>query len=66
MRVYINDKAITTKPNISLFELILEQGFPTNGTAAAVNDVVIPKSKQAETILKENDKITVIQAVCGG
>ena len=66
MTVYVNDKEITTKPNISLFELILEQGFSSNGTAAAVNDVVIPKSEQAKTILKENDKITVIQAVCGG
>ena len=66
MKVYVNDKEITTKTNIPLFEFILEQGFSLSGTAVAVNDIVISKSKQAETILRENDKITVIQAVCGG
>ncbi len=66
MNVFVNNKEVKTNPGISLSEFVEEQGFLPNGTAIAIEGKVIPKPKWTETILQGNNKITVIQAVCGG
>jgi thiamine biosynthesis protein ThiS len=66
MKVFVNDKEVETKEGILLSDFVEEQGFLPNGTAVALGSRVVPKPKWSETVLNENDKITVIQAVCGG
>ena len=67
MIIEINNEIKTITENFSaqqVFELLQIQN--TNGYALAINNNVIPKSKWTETILKENDKVLVIQATQGG
>ena len=67
MQIEINNETKTITENFSaqqVFELLQIQN--TNGYALAINNTVVPKSKWNETILKENDKVLVIQATQGG
>ena len=67
MQIEINNETKTITENFSaqqVFELLQIQN--TNGYALAINNTVVPKSKCNETILKENDKVLVIQATQGG
>ena len=67
MTIEINNETKTITENFSaqqVFELLQIQN--TNGYALAINNTVVPKSKWNETILKENDKVLVIQATQGG
>ncbi len=67
MQIEINNeiKTITEKFSAQqVFELL--QIHNTNGYALAINNTVVPKTKWIETILKENDKVLVIQATQGG
>jgi sulfur carrier protein len=67
MQIEINNETKTITENFSaqqVFELLKIPN--TNGYALAINNNVVPKSKWAETILKENDKVLVIQATQGG
>ncbi len=67
MIIEINNEAQTVNTNISATEIFsLLEIKNTNGYALAVNNNVIPKSEWSETILKENDKVLVIQATQGG
>jgi sulfur carrier protein len=67
MQIEINNETKTITENFSaqqVFELL--QIHNTNGYAMAVNNKVIPKTKWTETLLKESDKVLVIQATQGG
>jgi sulfur carrier protein len=67
MLIEINNETKTVNENFSATEIFsLLEIKNTNGYALAINDNVIPKSKWSETILKENDKVLVIQATQGG
>ncbi len=46
--------------------LLQQEGFGAKGQAVAVNNRVVPKAQWGETQLKDDMKITVIRAVCGG
>lgn len=67
MTIEINNEIKTITENFSaqqVFEILQIQN--TNGYALAINNTVIPKTKWAETLLNEGDKILVIQATQGG
>ncbi|MCL1942058.1 MAG: sulfur carrier protein ThiS [Candidatus Azobacteroides sp.] len=66
MKIFINSKEIETKTDIALSGFVEEQGLSSGGTAIAVNGRVVPKPEWNETVLKENDNITVIRPMCGG
>ena len=66
MKVYLNNKEIELENN-STIQLLLEQTeFINPGIAVAVNNTVIQRAKWDEYFLNDNDKITIIKAVCGG
>jgi sulfur carrier protein len=67
MQIEINNETKAITGNFSaqqVFELLAINN--TNGYALAINNMVIPKTKWAETLLKESDKVLVIQATQGG
>lgn len=66
MEIFINGKSIATDRSLSLAELLQQQGIPTEGTAVAINNRVIPRSQWSSTPVEDQMKITVISAVCGG
>lgn len=66
MEIFINGKSIATDRPVSLAELLRQQGIPTEGTAVAINNRVIPRNQWGSTPVEDQMKITVISAVCGG
>ena len=37
-----------------------------SGTAVAINEAIVPRSKWEETVLKDGDNVEIIRAVAGG
>ncbi|WP_224797333.1 sulfur carrier protein ThiS [Idiomarina abyssalis] len=66
MRIQINDKdfEITEKSNLS--QLLSAQNVDTSAVAVALNGQIIHREKWQQTELKNNDTITLVQAVAGG
>jgi len=67
MKITVNKREKIMPDNISILEMMkfLNHG-DTSSIALAVNQEIIPQTKWEETNLKDGDKITVIQATCGG
>lgn len=66
MEVFVNRKPVAVESGTSLAELLDRLGIAPDGTAAAVDNKVVPRDMWRQTILAEGAKITVIRAVCGG
>ncbi|MCP1339563.1 sulfur carrier protein ThiS [Idiomarina sp. M1R2S28] len=66
MRVQVNDKhfEITEKTNLS--QLLSAQNIDTSAVAVAMNGQIIHREQWQQTELKDNDTITLVQAVAGG
>ncbi len=66
MEVFVNRKPVEVAEATTLEELLRSQQIAPEGTAAAVNNRVVPRAAWSATQLEEGAKITVIRAVCGG
>ena len=66
MEVFVNRKPVAVESGTSLAELLDRLGIVPDGTAAAVDNKVVPRDMWRQTIPAEGAKITVIRAVCGG
>ena len=66
IQVFINGKKkeICYKNNLSSLLNFLE--IDENGIAIEINLIVIPKSQYKNTIIKNNDKIEIVQFIGGG
>ncbi|MDR0508046.1 MAG: sulfur carrier protein ThiS [Dysgonamonadaceae bacterium] len=66
MTIILNDKNYEVEDGISLAAFIENIGVKLQGIAVAIDYEVIPKNQWAETILSDNVKLMLIQAVSGG
>ena len=66
MTIFFNDKPIIISENLTVQEFLDSQGFKKNGTGIAVNDIFIRQADWEKRLLKEGDKIVMIQAAYGG
>lgn len=66
MEVFVNRKPVAVESGTSLADLLDRLGIAPDGTAAAVDNKVVPRDMWRQTIPAEGAKITVIRAVCGG
>ena len=66
MKVYLNNKEIELENNSTLMYLLEQSNLIKPGIAVAVNNSVVKKTKWDDYFLNDNDKITIIEAVCGG
>ena len=66
MDLIVNGEKLQTKKDISLYSLIKDLKIENKVMAAAVNMQIIKKDKWDKFILKENDKIELLQFVGGG
>lgn len=67
MHIYVNDEPVNIgKEEICISELIELRRMPMGGTAVAVNDRLIPKSRHEEYYLHEGDRVILISAAFGG
>ena len=65
--IFVNGREYAFEVSKSLTDLFSALDiYSGNGTAAAVNEVIIPTSQWGEYRIKDNDKILVIMAVQGG
>lgn len=65
MNIYLNGELITTQCQ-NLLEIIQELSLEGKRFAVEMNEMIISKSKLAQTQLSESDRIEIIHAVGGG
>ncbi len=68
MRLIVNGKHLEVENNITLLSLLEKEGVEVRpiGLAVAVNEEIVPKSKYAEYVLKEGDRVEIVNIVGGG
>lgn len=67
MKIFINNKETETGDKYLLKDILASlDNIPASGFAVALNGDVVPASKWNETIISENDKVTIIRAFYGG
>ena len=66
MDYVLNGESHSTPAPLTVLELLQRFELAKRRVAVAVNSVVVPKSRFAETWIRDGDKIEVIQAVGGG
>ena len=66
MKLSVNHQAVEADAGETLAGLLQRMSVPAEGVAVAVNNRVVPRSEWAATPLHEEDRITIIRAVCGG
>ena len=65
-KIILNREVIPVSDDLTLAALLAERKMDGSGVAAAVNNRVVPRDQWGETLLAEDDKVTVIRATCGG
>lgn len=66
MKVFINHTPVETPTENTLADLLMQEGIAADGIAVAIDNRVVPRAEWRTTLLREEAKITVIRAVCGG
>ena len=50
----------------TLADYMAEKGYRKTGIAVAINDKIIPMGKHGETVLKDGDRVEIVECVAGG
>lgn len=66
MQLFLNNELIEMPEDISVNNLLQNYFLPQAGIAVAVNNQVVNKPDWDDTLLRNGDRVTVIQAACGG
>jgi sulfur carrier protein len=65
MKIRVNNKEIETGASY-LLQLSQQLELPQTGIAVAINNRMVPRAEWEHFVLKENDELIIIKAVCGG
>lgn len=66
MRIQVNDKYLEITEKTNLSQLLSAQNIDTSAIAVAMNGQIIHREQWQQTELKDNDTVTLVQAVAGG
>ncbi len=66
MNIAINGEQRTLEDGLNLQQLISMLDLENKRLAIEVNQEIIPRSEHASYILKQDDKIEIVQAIGGG
>ena len=66
MTIQVNGEARDVAAGATLDSLLDAIGVRRDGTAVALNDDVVPRTRHAATALREGDRLEIIVAVAGG
>ncbi|HLS88280.1 MAG TPA: sulfur carrier protein ThiS [Sphingobacteriaceae bacterium] len=66
IRINLNGTDREIPAETTLLGLVEQLGWPQKGSAAAVNDEVIPKARWATTVLREGDRVELVRPMGGG
>ncbi|MGH7326299.1 MAG: sulfur carrier protein ThiS [Candidatus Rokuibacteriota bacterium] len=66
MRITVNGKPMDVADHLSLEALLAELRVQRQYTAVAINREVTPKSRYAETRLRDGDRVEIVRPMGGG
>lgn len=66
LTVSINGEAVQLNSQMTIKELLLQQGQQNKRVAVAVNGEFVPRSQYAQTQISNNDEVDIVAAVGGG
>lgn len=66
MNIFVNERVITIPANCNIEQLLAQLESPLKGSAVAVNQLIISRSRWAEYKLNESDQVSLFQAIAGG
>ena len=66
MEILVNSKKISLPEDSNIEDLIVHLGYQNQRIAIEINDLIIPKSNHSSFLLKDLDKVEVLNAVGGG
>lgn len=67
MRITINNEFLETpEHDMNIRDLLEWRNVPDSGTAVALNNKLVPRTKWDSTYLREDDVVTLISAAFGG
>lgn len=66
MKVLINGANHTLNGPTSLKQLIIELDFENKRLAIEVNQNIVPRSEYGDYLLKDDDRVEIVQAIGGG
>jgi sulfur carrier protein len=64
--ITVNGESCDVGDGVTLDALLETLGVRRDGTAVALNDDVVPRTRHAATALREGDRLEIIVAVAGG
>ena len=66
MEILVNGEKISLPEDSNIEDLIVNLGYQNQRIAIEINESIIPKSNYSSFLLKDLDKVEVINAVGGG
>jgi len=66
VEILVNGEKISLPKDSSIEDLIVHLGYHKQRIAIEINESIIPKSNHSSFLLKDLDKIEIINAVGGG
>jgi len=67
MQLIVNGKPMSVTAGLTVQAVLAELNIhQVHGVAVAVNSVVVARSQSGETVLREGDRLEIIQATTGG
>lgn len=66
MRIFLNGQAHDCPPATTIARLLADTGHGQRRVAVEVNREIVPRSRHAEHVLDEDDRVEIVQAIGGG
>mgnify|MGYP001307594690 FL=1 len=65
-KIQLNGRKISIKRNFSIFDMIKKYKISSKKVAIELNGKILPKNKYKRKIVKDKDKIEIVQFIGGG
>lgn len=66
MKIYLNGEARDLAPGSSVAVLLATANFAERRIAVEVNREIVPKSRHGQHVLRDGDRVEIVQAMGGG
>ena len=66
MNIFVNQKKIIISKESTIINILANLDIENKYLAVEINETILPKSEYSKYIIRENDKIEIINAIGGG
>ena len=66
MQVQVNGETRQLRDGMTVMELVDELGMGERRIAVEINMDIVPRSRHAQRVIQEGDKVEIVQAIGGG